>query len=258
MMRIDSVRQPGSFFGDGSPSEVFVPGDDRYSRVIRFLEGRYPAGGIDVGFRALSTEVRAWMRKALTLRYSWAIPSPEVLDRIVELTGNAGLVEAGAGTGYWASLLDARGVDVLAFDACPPGTGDRMRSSFHATQRRTWHPVIECDVDSMPWNDLAERTLFLCWPPYAESMGADALTAFAAAGGRDVIYIGEGDGGCTGDDVMWSVLEGSAVWDASDEECESARGRQMFREVEDAFEGVTLPQWDGLYDYPRLFRRGAP
>ena len=53
--------------------------------------------------------------------YSWAMPSEEALRCIVRHSKMcAGIVEVGAGTGFWAALLASRGVDVLAFDKAPP------------------------------------------------------------------------------------------------------------------------------------------
>ena len=48
--------------------------------------------------------------------YSFATPTPQALDLLASL---GDIVEVGAGTGYWAAALRARGVDVLAFDIAP-------------------------------------------------------------------------------------------------------------------------------------------
>ena len=51
-------------------------------------------------------------------RYAWACPDSRALRALASC---GPLVEVGAGHGYWASLLRARGADVLAFDLI--GTG---------------------------------------------------------------------------------------------------------------------------------------
>jgi len=53
----------------------------------------------------------------LRREYAWALPDERAL-RVLE--AYAPLVEVGAGRGYWASLLEARGVDVVAYDGNPP------------------------------------------------------------------------------------------------------------------------------------------
>lgn len=58
------------------------------------------------------------MRSQLVTRYGFAVPSDEALTAI-ERCSPRGVVELGAGTGYWAFLLQQRGVDVVAFDVEP-------------------------------------------------------------------------------------------------------------------------------------------
>eukprot|EP00897_Mesotaenium_endlicherianum_P009382 jgi/Mesen1/8472/ME000478S07970 len=58
--------------------------------------------------------------------YSWAVPTGEAIDAIVK-SAPGGVLEIGAGTGYWAHLLRQRGVQVAAYDLQPldgdnPGT----------------------------------------------------------------------------------------------------------------------------------------
>ena len=51
--------------------------------------------------------------------YAWAVPSLEALEMIqrsVDHNGLQGVIEIGAGTGYWAMQLQRRGIDVVAFD----------------------------------------------------------------------------------------------------------------------------------------------
>ncbi|CAH0473306.1 unnamed protein product [Peronospora belbahrii] len=65
----------------------------------------------------LSDEVRSEMFSALDVRvamkYSWAIPDERALQ-IIKHYGP--IVEMGAGSGYWARLLQLRGVNIIAYD----------------------------------------------------------------------------------------------------------------------------------------------
>ena len=45
--------------------------------------------------------------------YAWAIPDERALKIIREY---GPIVEMGAGRAYWARLLEARGVDIVAYD----------------------------------------------------------------------------------------------------------------------------------------------
>ncbi|HEY6960507.1 MAG TPA: hypothetical protein VI408_01320 [Gaiellaceae bacterium] len=106
--------------------------------------------------------------------YAWAVPTEEAVAAVARHAPR--VVEVGAGSGYWAWMLSQAGVDVVAFDASPPGW--------------TWHPVAvgtELAVMSYP-----ERALFLCWPPWNTAMAANAL---ACHRGEVVVYVGEWNGG---------------------------------------------------------------
>ena len=75
-----------------------------------------------------------------------------------------------------------------------------------------------------------DRTLLLAWPPYDDPIGEKALTAYA---GTRVIYIGEMDGGCCGDDAMFQRL--ATEW----------------REVAE----IRPVQWAGLHDWVTVYDR---
>ena len=52
---------------------------------------------------------------------AFAVPSGAALDLIAR---HAPIVEMGAGTGFWVSLLRSRGLDATAFDVQPPRRPD--------------------------------------------------------------------------------------------------------------------------------------
>ena len=65
---------------------------------------------LDAERRAELWELMAESGDRLRREYAWALPDERAL-RVLE--AYAPLVEVGAGKGYWASLLHARGVDVV-------------------------------------------------------------------------------------------------------------------------------------------------
>jgi len=178
-------------------------------------------------------------RSKLVRKFAWAIPNREAIDAIVSL--GSPIVEMGAGTGYWAALLRARGVSVDAFDISPPSSGGR-NNHYHPCVS-TWSRVLHGSVEKLSLPRLAlgsrgvrnfrgadRRALMLCWPPYSDSMASDALKAFR---GDRVVYIGEGGGGCTGDDAFHELLERNWLYERD----------------------VNIPQWDGIHDYLMIYRR---
>lgn len=122
-------------------------------------------------------------------RYSYAVPDDDALDAIAVC---GPIVEIGAGLGYWAALLRARGVDIVAFDDFSWTTG---------TAAPPWTAVEVGGVDAVRGH--GHRALFLCWPPYALSMARHALACYE---GGTVIYVGEGEEGCTGDEAFHERL----------------------------------------------------
>lgn len=183
--------------------------------------------GLLSGNRSRWTQRRDYCRD-----YTWAIPDPETLAFVFKWLGPQA-IEMGAGTGYWASLLAAMGLDILAFDACPP---DKIANYYHHPENdetglwTVFYPVEVGDPTTL--KDHPDRTLFLCWPPYDKPMGYECLQNYP---GQRIVYIGEGDGGCTGDDEFFTLLE-----------------RDWHPIAEHA--GI---QWDGIHDTVQVYERGA-
>lgn len=175
-------------------------------------------------------------REPLVTQYAWAIPDPESLAFVAKYLAPKA-VEMGAGTGYWASLLAQLGVDILAFDAKPPqiatdnhwhSPAREDRHGFTHETREVFCPVYPGDPQTLA--AYPDRALFLCWPPYAEPMAAEALAAYP---GPRLVYIGEGQGGCTADDDFFTAL--ASEWT----EIASHRG----------------VQWSGIHDYITVYER---
>jgi len=170
-------------------------------------------------------------RDRLTAEYAWAIPTERVVRKLAELSP---ICDLGCGTGYWAKLLADVGADVLAIDAHPPleGTNHWHRSSARLTRQaielRHFTDVVRGDAAT--FDVPSDRALMLCWPPYKGGMGTQALARYH---GDHVIYVGEGDGGCTGDDAFHAALD--AQWD-------------LIAEYE-------IPQWDGVHDGVHVYAR---
>jgi hypothetical protein len=145
-------------------------------------------------------------RRELAAVFSWAIPTEEALDVLARY---APLVEGGAGTGYWAALLQARGVEAVAYDLSPPGM--LAPNAYHARGQKPWTRLHQgSSVTAVRRH--RDRTLVLCWPPYEDD--AASYAPLRAHRGEVAIYIGEGDDGATGSvrfhrelDLNWTLVE---------------------------------------------------
>jgi len=76
-------------------------------------------------------------RRELASLFSWAIPNARASRGSRPRTPP--LVECGSGMGYWSGLLRARGVDVLAYDAAPPGRSSK--NGYHRAAREPWTKI---------------------------------------------------------------------------------------------------------------------
>lgn len=175
--------------------------------------------GLMFGSGLKYTMLLAFARYRYTYKYAWAIPRKAALEAIAKYSP---IVEVGAGSGYWAKLLNDMGVDIIAYDSDSKthyGSGTKHHSP--------WFEVRE-GTESVAKNH-PDRALLLCWPPYATKMAVNCLKIYK---GDTVLFIGEWDG-CTGDESFFKLLE-----------------NKFERE-----EVVDLPVWLGLHDALYVYRR---
>lgn len=180
------------------------------------------------GWRSDNHDSKWAIREPLCRAFSWAIPSDEVLEWIAMRCPR--IVEIGAGRGYWAKLLSDEGADVVAYDISING-GSMGENGWHQAGAdhvpTLWFPVQRGGPEQAA--AFPSRTLFLCWPPMT-TMAAECLGHYS---GNEVLYIGEGSGGCTADDDFWSAI--MADWEVEHE--------------------LEIPQWPYIDDYLTLFVR---
>ena len=154
--------------------------------------------------------------------YSWAVPNDQAIQTLVD---HSPVIEIGAGTGYWAAMVQAAGGDIIAFDNQPL---DKSEINHYHPGKQPFFAVQEGDEETATL--YPDRTLFLCWPPYDSSMAYRCLKAYR---GSTVIFVGEGWGGCTANDDFFELL---------------------IKEFEVAKE-IDIPQWFGMHDYMTVYKR---
>ena len=147
-------------------------------------------------------------------KYGYAIPSAEALT-VIQRVSNGRVIEVGSGTGYWANLLQLRGVDIIAVD-----TGEEFKPTFFESTVNMDASVYLKHNDGCP-----DRALFMCWP-------RDTDEFLAHYRGNTVIWIGEDDG-CTGE------IDAESGWTQDLEE-------DVPKDI---------PNWLGIHDIMRVYRR---
>ena len=189
-------------------------------------------------------------RDRLVSRYAFAIPTHAALSELCAVSPD-GIIELGAGTGYWAMLLSRMGTDVLAVDAdpAPSSTNPWFAGS------EPWADVLKGTEDLVA--TCPQRTLLLVWPTRGAAWAAEGVLAYHQAGGRCVAYVGEPAGGRTGDEMLHKLL-GTAT------ECISCRygvvDSPCTCDVPQCYEqrvSVKLPHWPGFDDDLSIHHRLA-
>ncbi|KAG7396447.1 hypothetical protein PHYBOEH_002264 [Phytophthora boehmeriae] len=131
--------------------------------------------------------------------YAYATPTREALDIMAK---HAPIVEVGAGTGYWSSLLQRANVDVIAYDKCPPSTEGTDGNAYHG-HVPPFCPVGRGGPEILSQEDMAGRALFLCYPPPGDAMAVRSVQLFQ---GDVILHVGEWQGD-TGDQRFESELQ---------------------------------------------------
>jgi hypothetical protein len=119
--------------------------------------------------------------------YAYATPTTKALTTLKEYSP---LVEIGAGTGYWASLLAKQGVDIVAYDKAPPSKESREQNTYHG-EVPTFCSIEKGGPEVLGASSLGGKNLFLCYPPPNDDMAEKCLRFFK---GQHVLHIGEWQG----------------------------------------------------------------
>lgn len=167
-------------------------------------------------------------RRELCQHFSWAVPSPCVIQRLVEI---GPILEVGAGTGYWAKCIRDAGGDIVPTDH--QGWPRADPNPWHGGAKRHTDVLVFDAMEAVRQFADKPRALMLGWPPYSNDMAEQATLAYLRLGGQTVIYVGEAYG-CTATERYERLL--SLVFG-------------------DSFEEHLIPQWGGIHDSVRIFHR---
>jgi hypothetical protein len=188
------TSHPAAFrIADSAYDQVTSTGvDNPYWEIVRQLPSVREAGrrvcpdgfarGLPVG------------HYVLTKRYSWAIPSPGDIAWLTRILDGRGLVEIGAGSGYWAWQAQQAGVDAIAYEPVSSSANTFTDGTEYSAIRRGGPAAARHHPD---------RALLLCWPSHGEPWANDALRAYT---GDLLIYIGQGEGGRCADGDFFRLL----------------------------------------------------
>jgi hypothetical protein len=152
---------------------------------------------------------------------SWHLPSQNIIDSIVKY---GPILSVGAGFGYTESLAKSQGADIISTDISP----DKDNKWCH---KGKYHCEVEKLSAIEAIQKYPDRNVFMAWPPYDHPMAYEVVSEMKI--GNYLIYIGEGHGGCTGDDRFFENLY------------------EEFEEIEE----VDMASWWGINDYCAVYRK---
>lgn len=131
-------------------------------------------------------------RDELCRTFAWGIPSPGDIAWIRDVLEGRGIVECGAGGGYWTWQLRQSGVDVVAYEP--------HDSAKNCMALRQWSLLRQGNHKAAILHP--DRALFLCWPSNKDPWAAKALAAYQ---GDLVIYCGADF--CCADEKFFKILD---------------------------------------------------
>jgi hypothetical protein len=176
----------------------------------------------------------------LQQQYAFAVPSRRALNAIA---AQGPLLEIGAGTGYWASLLAEMGVDIVAVDSAgwtPRFNLDAKEavvSDRQHLQMKVAGPEAALSAKG--------RALVLMWPDWGGA-GIFALEALEMFDGKTLICVGEWEGHTLGAFHPSLRPTGQSF---------SAEFQKRVEKQFDLLEKIYLPSWPLNGDVVQIFQR---
>jgi hypothetical protein len=164
-------------------------------------------------------------RQDFTKNYGWSVPNEEAIESIKSFVGDETVLEVGSGLGMWAKLLRSEGIKIT-----PTDLSLNLDKNTYISRDKAF-----LDVEEISGRDAIKKygnhtVLMMSWPPYDDPFAYNVLKAFM---GDKLIFVGEGYGGCTGDDDFFSLLDDE--WNHVKE--------------------VDIPKWSGIHDHLSLYVR---
>ena len=142
-------------------------------------------------------------RRWNTRHVSWTILTSEVAKKLASFIGSRPTLDAGAGTEYTSYHLHNLGAaNITASDAGGKYFSDYGMSNVYKRDH------TGCSTELLPGDF---EVVLLSWPPYLQDFGLRVARGMKS--GTVLIYNGEGEGGCTGDDEFHDYLESCFIED---------------------------------------------
>ena len=159
-------------------------------------------------------------RDEVVSRGMWALINKVWTKDLAEWIGDRKCLEIMAGHGWLAKALEEHGVDIIATD-------DYSWIGYRHIKRRPFDLVKKMDGRDAVKRYRRAEVLIVSWPPYNEEEICDICKEWGPD--KPIVYIGEGDGGCTATDTF----------------------HENFCLIEDV-SPFQMQRWDGIHDHVEI------
>lgn len=160
-------------------------------------------------------------REEYRVSVSWHIPNEELVEKIVK---HSPIISVGAGYAYTESIAKSRGCDIVCSDISPDEENGWCKGGNNRCE------ILKISADEAIKMH-ADRNVYMAWPPYDDPMAYEVVEKMEI--GRILIYVGEGDGGCTGDFNFFEYLD------------------KNFKVID----SINIPSWSGIYDNCTIYKK---
>lgn len=142
------------------------------------------------------------IRELYVQHYGFVAINENFVNDLSSVIENERVLEVGAGTGFLAKNLQDKGINLIAVDNA---ISDMEKYENTYGFRKTFTNIIETDaIIYLKENFNNFDTILMVWPPMGESLSSEILKEMKS--GQKLIYIGEGIGGCTGNETFFKLL----------------------------------------------------
>ena len=144
------------------------------------------------------------IRKRYNREYGFCLFTAEVVEALTKQLAGKKVIEAGSGSGWLSNALGERGIDITAADWTDFRTAERGRGYAIENVYRLDH---HGDVLTLLPGDF--NAVILVWPNLNSPFGFNVANAMQP--GQVLVFEGEDQGGCTGDDDLYDLLDSGFV-----------------------------------------------
>jgi len=142
------------------------------------------------------------LRQPHFAKFGFTLLNEHMLNVLAREFKNDKIIDVGAGNGWISHNLQKKGVNIIPVDT-------------HTTDNRYGFEIQHTDIINMKAEDYIIKnsydTILMSWPDLGSEFAATILDLMPK--GKTLIYVGEGEGGCTGNDRFFELLEAKCTLD---------------------------------------------